>query len=454
MQPTGAECVIIHNMAVADSEFSCHLSREHIREMAPDYPTSRAADDLALGDKWGAAGWGDTPSGDRLLWAEFVEGKRAPTRVTASLPAMRLTCSCAALRFPCRHMIALLSRHLAGTLPPGAVPDWVTGLERGPAPGAHAKDSPDNPVRRAALVAGMADLARWLGDMVGQGLAAQARGNRAPWLDAANRLVDAYAFEAARELRDMSAIPGSGPDWPERLLPRMGRLALLCEAFRRFDELSPAERADALAAAARSPRPEGPPVAGDWLVVGHRAETEGRQLRIRTWLYGVTARRWAVLSDTIAGGRLDGFHLPTGATARGELAFIPGAWPVSARPVSPLRLAPPVDGSGTGMAMTIDEAIAGYAAALSANPWLSAYPMTLREVFVEPPEPGRKGWRLRDRDGLLLPLPEPFAHGWRLLSLSAGRPPALFGEWDNGVFVPLSVFDGGWQAMAGRREVP
>lgn len=441
-------------MVVADLDVSRLLSREKIIGMAPDHPTARGADDLARSDKWGTCGWRvSTADGDRIVWAEFPDGKRAPIRTTATLPGMRLTCTCSALRFPCRHIIALLLRDDDRSIPSIALPEWadITAQD-------HLKDrQPGEPAgddgRQSALVAGMADLQRWLGDLTGQGLALLPKKNRALWLDAANRLVDAYAYDAARELRALSLIPGSSADWPERLLPRMGRLALLCEAFRRLDELSPAERGDALAAAGQLPPPDGSPVEDDWLVMGHGTEIENRQLRARTWLYGLSSRRWALLSDSYTGGRLDGIHLPTGATASGGLTFLPSAWPSAARPAAPLRLTASGLPADTLSTLTINGAIREYAAALAANPWLAVFPVALGEVWIEPPGPAGTHWRLRDRGGWLLPLDESFAHGWRLLSLSADRPLSLFGEWDGAVFSPVSAFAGGWQAMSGWRGV-
>jgi hypothetical protein len=104
---------------------------------------------------------------------------------------------------------------------------------------------------------------------------------------------------------------------------------------------------------------------------------------------------------------------------------------------------------------SIARARADYGAALAANPLLPIYPFALSDVLIEPPESPSAGWRVRDRRGYTLPLPARFAHGWRLLSLAAGRPLALFGEWDGATFTPLSVHDGReWRAMAAWRGIP
>lgn len=427
---------------------------EQIRGLAPDHATLRTADELIRTGSWGRCGVSeiDGDAGDRLLWAEFPEARRLPIRTSVTLPDMQLTCSCAAARFPCRHTIALLLREATEGLDHAVSPEWAPPAGRGRTPDPQAVDPAAEAARHGALVAGMADLRRWLADLAAQGLAGLPKRGRNLWLNAANRLVDAYAFEPARELRELSLIPGSRADWPERILPRIGRLALLCDAFTRLDALPPAERGDVLTAAGRPPRPDSPPVRDDWLVIGRGMEIEQRKIRGRTWLYGIASRRWALVADTYTISRLGGVCLPAGAVFSGELGFSPSAHPLVARPVENLRLAPSTMTRQTLFSSGIAEGMAQYASALAANPWLRAYPLVLNDIFVEPPAPSNgSAWRLRDRRGWLLPLPATFAHGWRLLSLAADHPVSLFGEWDGAQFLPMSVFDGGWRSMAGWR---
>lgn len=428
------------------------LTPEQIEGLAPDHATLRAARELAGGEKWESSGSLDT-DGRRLLWAEFTEGRRAPLQAAVLLPAMRVTCNCAALRFPCRHVLALLWRDAVAPLEPADPPAWTDGLRRGRAGGETAPDPSGEERRVAALAAGMAALRLWLGDLAGHGLADLPRRDRRFWAEMADRLDGAYAVEAARELRELAVIPGSGRDWPERLLPRLGRLALLAEAFRRLDELPPGERGDALAAAGQPPRPAGDTVGDEWLVVGRRQDTVNRQRRERVWLNGRASGRWVLLGDANAVARRDGVYWPTGAVAQGELAFAPSAWPLLARPAADLALIPTPALPDASPAVDLQQGLAGFAAALAANPWLRVYPLAVGHVFLKPPA-ALGEWQLRDWGGRALALPPRFAHGWRLLALTAGRPLSLFGEWDGAVFTPLSVYLDGWQALAGWRGIP
>lgn len=440
-------------MWVSTTGIRALLDREHIMGLATDNATARAAGELAGADQWQSAGWilSDSPSDARLLWVEFPEARRAPTLTTVSLPDTWATCSCPATRFPCRHVIALLLRDLQGSIAPRSdAPEWAAVAGQSPAPdGRHEAGE-----REAAVVAGMAELRLWLGDLARDGLAGLPKRGRGAWQGAINRLEDAYALEAARELREMAALPGSGNDWPERLLPRLGRLALLAEAFRRLDELPAGERGDALAAAGHYPRSTSATVADDWIVVGRVTEVENRAIRWRTWLLGRATGRWARLDEACAAGDLRGVLLPTGAVAAGELAYLPSAYPLLAQAAAPLRVKPLDDDGFSHQETGIDAALRGYAAALASNPWLRRYPLALHGVWIEPPGPAGGRWRLRDREGRLLLLPPQFGHGWRLLALSADRPLSLFGEWDGATFTPASYFDGRWRAFTPWRPVP
>jgi hypothetical protein len=430
------------------------LTPEQIEGLATDHATARAADDLVRGDRWGPAGWtaGAAPNA-RLLWAEFPEARRSPTLTTVSLPGMRATCSCAAARFPCRHVIALLMRDLDS--PFDFVPQppaWAAAIRERAGDSQPLGSAIDPDRREATVIAGMGDLRLWLGDLAREGLAGLPKRGRGAWQGAANRLEDAYASEVARELRELSAIPGSGTDWPERLLPRLGRLALLCEAFSRLDDLSTGQRADALAAAGYIPQRTGEHVVDEWWVLGRVIHIENRAIRTRIWLRGRATGRWARIDGACAGGRLEGIVWPTSAVVAGELAFSPSAYPLLARPASAGII--PADGPGMILEQTrVDAALRDYSAALAANPWLRRYPLMLHEVFVEPPGAAGGRWRLRDREGRLLALPPPFGHGWRLLALAANRPLSLFGEWDGKVFVPASYFDGIWRGISSWRAV-
>ncbi len=430
-----------------------------IEGMAPDNGTWRAADTLARGGP--VAPMGRATAGEaELLWAAFPDGRRPEALASVVLPHLHVACSCAGVRFPCRHILALLLIDHTTPLASADPPPWATArLDAAHRALRPATAPTTDDARRAAATIGMEEMARWLGDQFDRGLAVPAAADRAPWLAAADRLADAYAPGAARELRELAALPGSGMDWPERLLPRLGRLALLAQAFCRLDELPPGERGDALAAAGLPPRSGDDHVSDTWLALGRRQSVDGGQRTTRTWLRGLASGRWALLEPFQSAKRLEGLCLPTGGCLAGELAYHPSAWPLVAQPVDGLRLElAPGDGvevspeAGDDLGQDISAAMASYAAARAANPWLRLYPLLLSGVFAEP---APAGWRLRDRGGRLLPLPPRFGYGWQLLALAGDRPLTLFGEYDGAILTPLSVrHDGQWRDLATWKALP
>lgn len=418
-----------------------------VEGMAPDYATWRAARDLL-----------DKPltvrHGTGYLWTEFADGRR-PTIETLFTTGFRLSCSCTNTRFPCRHLLALLLRAAEEPVQQRQMDArWAEArLEALQALVSPPPLTPDEDARRlAALRAGMCELERWMSDMVHWGLAGLPGKDKRYWSEAADRLADAYAPETARQVRDLAALPGDGRDWPERLLRRLGRLQLLAEGFARFEELPSRMQGDLRAAAGMAPRPgstAAEAVEDNWLVLGWRSETAGRQRRRRTWLWGRHSGRFAVLAEAAPEKTVTGRVLPPGYVVEAALSFRESAWPLMATAAEPIRPRPAL--AVEVAAEDIEGAVARASEARAANPWLLHAPMVVGGVFVEP---SGGGWRLRDRRGALLPLPDKFAHGWALLARSAGRPLSIFGEWDGQQLNPLSAHLGGWRSLNNWKGLP
>ena len=103
-----------------------------------------------------------------------------------------------------------------------------------------AAQSRASAAREANVAAGVAELDRWLRDLVRSGLADAPGRPRRFWEAIAARMVDAQAPGLARMLRELPGIAASGAGWQERLLEHLARLFLLLEGYRRLETLSPA----------------------------------------------------------------------------------------------------------------------------------------------------------------------------------------------------------------------
>ena len=86
--------------------------------------------------------------------------------------------------------------------------------------------------------------------------------------------------------------------------------------------------------------------------------------------------------------------------------------------------------------------LAGYAAALAADPWLDSWPAVLEITPARAPAPA-----VRDADGDAVPLHPGAGDCWPLFALSGGRPVTLAGEWTPRGLWPLTAWDEGGRAV-------
>lgn len=233
------------------------LTAEAVLAMASDPASASAGQKLATGKDWQNLG-----RSAEALWGECRGSAIYQVRVDRhDLSAM---CSCPSRKFPCKHTLGLLLLLTASPAaipeaePPAYVAEWLakraeTALKRQAKPqepdgakdlGTPAKEGDaqaKRAERRAAQVRqGLETLDLWLCDLVRNGIAGLEHQPTSFWEAQAARLVDAKAPGIAARLRRLAAIPGSGADWPARLLGEMGRLALLIRAYERIESMDTA----------------------------------------------------------------------------------------------------------------------------------------------------------------------------------------------------------------------
>ncbi len=438
--------------------------RERVLALAPDAPSQRTAQSLASGRAWAATG---AAAEADAVWGECRGSASAPYRAVVDLSGPAYRCSCPSRKFPCKHVLALLLLWSEGSVPDDAAgpPEWAgswlmaraSRASRAPSGEPAEPKDPRAAARRAEqretrVASGLAELDRWLCDQARQGLAVSQQAGYAHWDDIAARMVDAQAPGLAERLRALASVPHSGAGWDGRLLEEYALLHLLAVAYHRQAGLpSPLRetvrsrigfslrQADVLA--------DGQPVRDHWQVLGRRDLDQDRIRTRRTWLRGrKTGRDALVLSFAAAGQALDN-SLAVGADADADLVFYPGAVPlravVLARHDGGDGGAPdggPPDGG------TIAGLLAGYAAALAADPWLDSWPAVVAVIparaLLIPGAPA-----VRDADGGdgghtgALPLHPGAGPCWPLFALSGGRPVTLAGEWTPRGLWPLTAWD-------------
>jgi SWIM zinc finger len=423
-------------------------SMEQVLALAPDPASVAAARAQAAALRWTGLGASATAA-----WGACRGSGKNPYLVCVEPAGPAFRCSCPSRKSPCKHALGLLLLWARGEVPSGAAPEWVRGWlaeraeraeRRAESPaGAPPRDS-EAAARRAEqraqrVAAGAAELREWLVDRVRSGLGGAATGGADELYGVAARMVDAQAPGLASGLRRAAGVIGRERDWPGRLLTELALLHVLAEASTRLAELPadlaatvrsrvgfPTDTADVLAGGDR--------VADEWLVAAVADEVTERLTTRRTWLRGqATGRPALVLAFAPPGQPLPG-TLPAGHTVRGELAFYPGAAPLRAlvaQADDPVR-------SGCPAGDAVSLALASFAAALAADPWLDRWPVVLADVA---PVPDGDGWALVDPEGAALPLAGR-VDPWPLLAVSAGAPVTVAGEWSAAGLRPLTCWDG------------
>ena len=429
------------------------MTPEGVTALAPDAKVAAAGRKLGFPKSWKGPGRSDV-----AIWGE-CRGS-AVYQVRVDLSDLAVKCTCPSRKHPCKHGIGLLFLHLDTPLPTAPAPDWVADWlarraastkarksagrreETAPDPEAKAKRARK---RLSRVAAGLDALDLWMEDLVRDGLATAGTRPASFWETQAKRLVDAQAPGVAARLRHLSRLPNSSPDWPEKLLDELGRLALLSEAFRRLDALDE-PLAESVKAEVGIPLSQeevlerGEQVSDGWIVLGQRTEDEGRLKARRTWFLGADTLRYALILQFAGSGTPFTEGFVSGTVVEGELAFYPGAYPLRAVIRSRTGAATRAEGlPGHG---TLGAFLDHTSMVTASQPWLERLPVTL-EAVVPLLDGGR--WLARDRDGEALPL----AGGdhWSLLSLSGGHPVDLAAEWDGEMLLPLGVMARGTYRM-------
>ena len=433
---------------------------DQVLALAPDAASRKA------GSKLGAAGpWSEAGSSDEgTVWGLCKGSGSKPYQTVVDIadaagPAYK--CSCPSRKFPCKHALGLLLLWAAddAAVPPGQEPEWAeqwTAGRRRRAEERKAGDGSGTPsgsadpeaARRRAerraerVTSGAVELEQRLADLLRGGLATAEQSGYGLWEETAARMVDAQAQGLAGRVRELGAIPSTGPGWPVRLLEECALLHLLGQGWLRRERLP-----DGLAATVRSrmglpASADGPPLRDRWLVLAQYDTTDPRLTTRRIWLHGADSHRTVQLLSYGAAGRAPELALPVGLTLEAEVSAYPGAG--QPRVALGEQFAPPAPAAIRPPGMTTSRAAARYGDALRDDPWLESVPVTLDRVV---PAPDGDSWQLADADeDAALPL-TPVARSrpglWRLVALSGGAPVRVFGEYGHQGFTPLTAWPEG-----------
>ncbi|MFD9906664.1 SWIM zinc finger family protein [Streptomyces sp. NPDC059063] len=438
---------------------------DQVLALAPDASSRKAGSRLGVAGPWTQAG----SSGEGAVWGLCKGSGSKPYQTVidvADVAGPAYKCSCPSRKFPCKHALGLLllwagdeagaggeSAVTDAEQPPDWALEWLSGrrkraeTKRSSAAAPQKSADPDAARKRAErraerVTAGATELERRLADLLRGGMATAEQSGYGLWEETAARMVDAQAPGLAARVRELGAIPASGPGWPARLLEECGLLHLLSTGWLRRDHLP-----EALAATVRSrtglpTSAEGRPLRDTWQVLAQYDTADSKLTTRRIWLHGKESGHTALLLSYGAAGRAPALALPVGLALDAELipyATDPASRQLRADLGEQFTAPGPTTGHPPGVPTT--EATARYGDALRDDPWLESWPTTLDRVI---PVPDGPGWQLADADGdLALPIaPHAAARSglWRLVSLSGGAPLTVFGECGHQGFTPLAAW--------------
>jgi len=434
---------------------------EQVLALSPDASSTKNGQKLA-----NLAKWPRLEKSEQAIWGECQGSGKKPYRTQIDLSEPAFRCSCPSRKFPCKHSLGLFllwagqAESFAEAAPPNWVRDWLAKrgqtAERKQEKQVEQRKAAADPVaqakraeKRAAKVdAGIADLERWMEDMLRQGLAVLPNQSYGFWDQAAARLVDAQAPGLARRVRSLASIPHSGQGWPERMLQSLSQLYLLIQGYQRLESLPPELQAE-LRTQVGWPQSQDDlrfrleqkdtsvvSLVEQWQVLG-RVVTEEDNLKVqRVWLWGIEQRKPALILSFAHGNQPLDVSLVPGARFEGQLIFYPGAGIQRAFVETREEARPELPGDAIGFDQ-IAVAIAHCGEVLVQNPWQVQVPLTLHRVV-----PWCQGdeWVVQDEAGETLPLSSRFQQGWEVVAVSGGAPLTLFGEWDGSCFLPLSLW--------------
>ncbi|MEU9603131.1 SWIM zinc finger family protein [Streptomyces sp. NPDC048057] len=441
---------------------------EQVLALAPDAASRKAGGRLAAAGPWSAAG----SSGGGAVWGLCKGSGSKPYQTVVDTTGPAYACSCPSRKFPCKHALGLLLLWASETdaVRDGTAPEWAEEWLAGRRGRAEQERSPEGrgrpegtaapdaarrrAERRAArITSGALELEQRLADLLRGGLASAEQAGYGLWEETAARMVDAQAPGLAARVRELGAIPGTGPGWPVRLLEECALLHLLDSAWL-GRELLPAPLAATVRTRVGLTAPaDGAPVRDRWLVLAQYDSFDGKVTTRRAWVYGQGSGRFALLLSYGAAGRAPQLALPVGAAVEAELVPYGGAGQLRAELREGSWAPAPVEGPPRGG--PVAAALDAYGRALAGDPWLGSWPVTLTDVVPVPVStPDGDGWQLADARGhSALPL-TPVALTrpglWKLVALSGGGPVTVFAECGQAGVTPLAA----WSAATGAETVP
>lgn len=431
---------------------------QQVDAMAPDSASISNGKKLSAPAKWQTLGMDD-----QFLWGEIKGSGKKPYQACIDTSEPAFKCSCPSRKFPCKHALAVAYIFVdsPSAFSESPMPEWVSEWQQRREQQQQKKLAKANrenePVdeatlqrrqkqqqqreqkRQANIDSGLLEFQQWLNDIARQGLAS-AMNDADLFKRMSKRLIDIQAPGLARRVLDCLDLRYAYDPWQSHVLQELSRIQLIVSAWRQREALAEEIRADLHELVGISVKKEDilatPGIEDNWWVVAKRVWQQDNLQGQRTWLWGESQQRWALLLDFTVGNQALPMLAAEGDAIQAELVFYPSSWPRRALIKQQKDI---VSGTLTSLGKVgqgIPDMYKSYAQVLNHYPWLEQLPFGLSQAI-----PIRQGdqWLLLDQDKYSVPIATRFNFHWQLLSASGGHPITVFGEWDGFQFLPLSM---------------
>jgi hypothetical protein len=436
------------------------LTLEKLQRLAPDPVSQERAKQCAAPFRWQLL-----EGTERVLWGEF-KTPATPFYTAVDLDGPGFKCSCPSRKFPCKHALGLalmiFSKPEAfrfGNTMPDEVEKWIAGRDKrkagllGKNVAKQATTTELPPVKKERtwtwdllvsssrlddMKQGALELEIWLKDLLGRGLAGTEALDTDNWAFISKKMVDAKLGSIGRKMRILASQTNTD-NWHEKVLREISLWHLAAGGLLNFEKLDTLTQLDILQYAGANVKKdllaEEPGITDNWQIIGVSQTVEENLTARKTWLYGLTSEKFAMVLDFAFGSQPFEVVYKAGTSMEACVVFYPGHANVRgivSQRESMLEDILPVKGFDS-----IKDFHKYYSQLLSQNPWTGIILVAINRA--SPVEIEGK-WYLSDKEGKALPLHVEGLAGWKLLSISAGQAFTLFGEWDGNQILPLAAW--------------
>lgn len=438
------------------------LEESQILGLAPDPASAKAGKDLAAA----VAKWKNTGSDETAIWGECQGSGKDAYKTQIDRAGNAFKCSCPSRKFPCKHGIGLYLLYVRNAAlfavaeQPTWVQEWIgkrlAKAEKDAQPESpelsqekaakQAKEKEKRSAQRADKVqSGLADLEKWLKDLISGGWLLLPSKSDSFWTEKAARLVDAQASGLATLIRDLRHIDYAKPDWQTDSMRRLSKIYLLVQAYGKLPQLPPDLQSDIKALIGWTVKKEeliADPntlcIDDTWLVCGKYLEEDTEQ-QLSTqyiWLYGQQSKQHALLLDFATPYSPITTILPVGISQKAKLCFYPSAAPLRA-----LWLSTPQQNLPFAYPSHLYNHFAdmgnAYAQYLARQPFADKIPFWVRQIGLVRHQ---NRWYAHDTQQQYLPLHAQYKAIYQHLALSGGQACDMcFVYWERQI-LPLGIW--------------